>query len=564
MFRFANLDVLWNLLPVCGLFAALWYLWRRHDQALRKAFGDRMVRTLLAGYSPKTRNRKTFVAASAGLFLLFALARPQMGSHQELVPSVGLDLVFLLDVSNSMLTEDVVPSRLKKAKHVIRKFMDQLSGDRLGIVAFAGSAFPAVPLTSDYEFVNHALESIDERSVGNQGTSFAAAVRVGIDLLTRGGVNKEDTDSAANVMIVLSDGESHVGAESELKTELNKRGILVYTIGVGTSQGGPIPLRSAEGQMQGFKRDSSGTPVHTKLEPAALREMAKIGRGTYYEASADEAEVLTIVEQLRAANRSEHGGRKVTIYEELFQFPLALALVLILASVLWPSAAVMTAVFLISPYLHASSLQEYQKTEEGKKLYQAEDYSGAAARFAEAQAANPDSPRAQFNLGTALLKSSKSQEASTELERAAKGMDGIDSAKAHYNWGRALQEAGDTTGALSAYQKGLEQLMRPNSADPEVAVRIKRAMEQSSSQKQGQNEEKEKKPDQSDQKNENQNQDQNKKYQAPKPKFKGEKLDERDAKRILKQLKEQESKTRRQLMRQKSGKPDRENNGKDW
>ena len=223
----------WAVIPFAVLIAMKTAL-----KQIEKAFSKPMIEKLTIGLSKPKQKTKFILIWIATLFFILALARPQMGVHEEAMPSQGLDLVFLLDVSNSMLTEDIVPSRLKKAKHIIRNFVEKFSGDRAGIVAFAGSSYPAVPLTTDYEYIKQNLEVIDEKIIKNQGTDFKKAFETGLAMLDRGGLNDaeidKETNSHSRVMIVLSDGENNEGEEQSVYPQLKKKGIVAYSIGIGS------------------------------------------------------------------------------------------------------------------------------------------------------------------------------------------------------------------------------------------------------------------------------------------------------------------------------------------
>ncbi|MBI3542253.1 MAG: VWA domain-containing protein [Deltaproteobacteria bacterium] len=285
--RFFMPKFLWTLLPLWALLPVVWYvIEKKASNQLARFAASPLLKLILRGGDPAdiaARRRTRFVfGLLAMLFAIIALARPQLGVREEAMPTEGLDMVVLLDVSNSMLTEDVVPSRLKKAKHVVRNFIDRLNGDRVGIVAFAGSAYPAVPLTTDYDFVKQTLDVLDESSVANQGTDLRKGLEVARDLLIRGGMNDDEDpahqqskgDESSRIIVIVSDGESHEGEEAKIAGSLREQGIRVFSIGVGSLKGGPIPLRDQSGYMRGYKKDSSGGMVLTKLEWTARRARA--------------------------------------------------------------------------------------------------------------------------------------------------------------------------------------------------------------------------------------------------------------------------------------------------
>lgn len=628
--RFFAPKILWMSLPLWALLPAIWYaLEKRAAERFASFSSPALLPRLLRGASLEAihgRRRTRFIVGYfALLFAILALARPQLGMREETLPSEGLDIAFLLDVSNSMLAEDVVPSRMKKAKHVIKNFVDRFSGDRAGLVAFAGSAYPAVPLTTDYDFLKQNLEVVDESSIANQGSDLAKGLKVAMDLLERGGLNGEEdaasqgeeSSSASRVIVVLSDGESTIGTESELVPKLKEAGVRVYTIGVGTSKGSPIPIRDQTGYMRGYKRDSGGNMVLTKLETGNLEALASKTGGKFYSASSNEGEVEEILSQVSSMERAQGAGRRVIVYDEVFQYPLAAAVLLMLvmlalrearrplkffaasvgedagkiegqkeAIAAFPSDARALAIAIMAAGAAllqaretwaAQSLREYGSTKKGIEAYQQKDYAEAIQQFGKAQASNPESDINHLNLGDALLRSGSAEGAIPEFEAMLKSGDSTAAGKGAYNLGKAFEQAKDFDKAMAAYQVGLERLVADPKSDTEVELRIKRALEQALQKKQQQQKQQQQqngqgqqsqangKDDQKDQKDK-QEQANNKQYQIPKrkPEFKPEKLSEADAKRILKQLKEQEQKSQQRVMRSKTGRPKEDRNIKDW
>ncbi|MBI2607103.1 MAG: VWA domain-containing protein [Deltaproteobacteria bacterium] len=587
--RFQSPQTLWLLFPL--LLSPFFWKWleSRARRAFQGFLSTEMTASLLKGFSPGRRRARFVFLFFAALFGVLALARPQMGTREETMRSQGLDVVFLLDVSNSMLTEDALPSRLMKAKHMIRGFLDRLSGDRVGIVAFAGSAYPAAPLTTDYDFVRQTLEILSERSIANQGTDLSKALKVGVELLERGGVNEDETPgepapAGGRVIVALSDGEDQVGKEAEYARELKKRGIVVYTIGIGSLKGGPIPVRDEGGSLRGYKRDRSGGMVLSRLESGSLEAIAAESGGKFYPASSNEGEVDEIIGNVSGMERTEGTERKVVVYDELFQYPLAMAIVLFLIQLFMSEASsVATAAVLFLALVSGAfpgpalgSIREYRDSKEGVRAYGENDYPEAVRRFGNAQADNPGLPTHHMNLGDALLKAGSPEGAAREFEQALKSRDANEAARGAFNLGKAFEATENHEQAIRSYQQGLDRLLGGEKggekADPEVVERLKRALQNAQQQKQRKKEGKDKKDGGQDQKDkkkdeskdEEKKKEEPKQYTNPKPKFKPEKLTENDAKRILKQLQEQESKTQVRVMRAKTGKVQDTKIEKDW
>lgn len=356
----------------------------------------------------------------------------------------------------------------------------------------------------------------------------------------------------------------------------------MYAIGVGSMKGGPIPLRDQTGYMQGYKKDSSGSMVYSKLETANLESIASKTGGKYYSASTNEGEVEEILSQLNSLERTKGGGRRVVVYDEIYQYPLALGLLFLMLMLFLrdtrQAGAPLAALVLLAALLGsahsaqaggASSLGEYSSTKKGVDAYADKDFAGAVQEFGKAQAANPDSLTHHMNLGDALLKSGSVEGAVPEFEAVMKSKNASEAARGAYNLGKAFEEGKDYEHALRAYQEGLGLLAADPKSDPEVESRIKRALEQTAQKKQQQQQQGQSGDQGKGQQGNSQDkkEDQpNKKYDIPQKKqqFKGEKMNEGDANRILKQLQEEEKKSQQRVMRAKTGKPKDDKIEKDW
>ncbi|MEW6057200.1 MAG: VWA domain-containing protein [Bdellovibrionota bacterium] len=586
--RFFNPQALW----LCLLAVVLPLLWAYFEKKSRlrllKFASTALLERLVVGTSLRKKKLRLAFGVTSMLLAAAALARPQLGTREEVMQSQGLDMVFLLDVSNSMLAEDIVPNRLKKAKHMLKNFVDRLSGDRVGIVAFAGSAYPAVPLTTDYDFVKQMLEVLDETAVSNQGSNLEKALEVATELLLRGGMNDSteeegganDSGNSSRIIVVLSDGEATDSGESEWLSRAKKLNIRVYAIGIGSMKGAPIPMRDQGGFLRGYKRDATGAMVHSRLETKNLESMASKLGGKFFVASSNEGEIEEIVGELGSMDRAIGENRRVIVYDEAFQYPLALAVVLLLMMVFLPEkngtkAQVSVMAFLSLLFLQpvaaraTNSISEFNHTKKGVEAYNDKDYSSAIQHFGKAQALHPDSPQQHLNLGDALLKSGSVEAAIPEFEQVLKSKDTNEAARGAYNLGKAFEAKKDYEGALRSYQKGLERLREDQeNADPEIERRLKRALEVAQQQKQQQSQDQDRsKGDQGEgNPKDDEKEKQQKNYQIPKqkPKFQAEKLSEQDAKRILQQLREEEKKSQQRVLRNKTGRPKDDKNHKDW
>ncbi len=288
----------------------------------------------------EARLRKERAWLIAVFFLILALARPQWGKIEETVKATGLDALVVLDVSKSMEAEDVVPSRLKKAKHLIRTISERIQGDRMGVVAFAGSSYLACPLTTDLGYVNESVSIMNPDMIQNQGTDVGIALETAMKALERGGEEAggpKDRPSASKAVIVLSDGEDHEQGGIDQARKLKESGIRLYVVGIGTEKGGPIPVRDDAGQLHGYKRSRTGDAVVTSFKPDYLMNVAQAGDGKYWTATPAETEVDELVHDLGGLARGEYTERKIVTYQERYQFPLAFAVVFLIQE--WSLAA---------------------------------------------------------------------------------------------------------------------------------------------------------------------------------------------------------------------------------
>jgi Ca-activated chloride channel family protein len=292
---------------------------REKKKALARFASPELLSKMTATASHARQYLKAFLLILGIAFMIIALARPQIGTKLETIKRKGIDIIFAIDTSKSMLAEDIKPNRLQKAKMEIANLIKKLEGDRVGLIAFAGDAFVHCPLTLDYGACKLFLDTIDTNIIPVPGTAIGTAIKTAINAF-----NKKERKF--KVLILLTDGEDHEGKAVEIAKEAAKEGIKIYTIGVGSPQGEPIPIYDAFGQIIGHRKDRDGQIVVSKLDEVTLKKIALETGGKYNRATAGEMELDKIYKDICKMEKKELIAKKYAQYEDRFQYLLLLAL----------------------------------------------------------------------------------------------------------------------------------------------------------------------------------------------------------------------------------------------
>ena len=326
MIRFAHIEYLYALLAV-PLFILFFWLYKRWKRRARKRLGDEnVVRTLMPNASPVKPGLKFFLIILAYIFLVIGIADPQIGSKLEKVKREGIDIYLALDVSNSMLAEDIKPNRLERAKMAISNLIDKLEGDRIGIIIFAGRAYKQLPLTTDYSAARLFLSVVDTRIVPTQGTAIGAAIKMATESFDNSQHNK--------AIVVITDGENHEDNAVDAAKAAAEKGIKVFTIGMGLPEGAPIPVYDNYGNQIGFKKDRQGKTVITKLDENMLRQIAAAGNGSYVRANNTSTGLKKIFNDISKIQKKEIETKQFTNYKHRFQIYLFIAVLLLILEIL--------------------------------------------------------------------------------------------------------------------------------------------------------------------------------------------------------------------------------------
>ncbi|MEX1189708.1 MAG: VWA domain-containing protein [Bacteroidia bacterium] len=326
MFQFAYPFFLWGLIAI----PIMWFIflsrmrWKR--RAVKK-FGDpTLVYRLAPDFSPGKLRVRFFLLVAGWIFLIVGLSNPRIGSKYEEVKRQGIDMIIALDVSKSMLAEDLRPNRLERAKQAVTKLLDKFGDDRIGIVVFAGEASLQLPFTSDYAAARMFLSTISTESIQTQGTAIGRAIQISVRSLPR-------DKSRSKAIIIITDGENHEDDAIEQASTAKSAGINVYTLGIGSVQGAPIP-EMKDGRLAGYKKDESGSTVITRMNPEMLKEVAQAGGGLFVQSNSGNVGLEDLFTQINALQKTDYGTKTFTDYEDRFQYFLLPALLILLIE-LW-------------------------------------------------------------------------------------------------------------------------------------------------------------------------------------------------------------------------------------
>ncbi|AUP79647.1 vWA domain-containing protein [Flavivirga eckloniae] len=312
-----------GIIPVIILFFLMLQFWKYKTQ---NKFADKR---LLKKLSPNTSVFKSVlkigVLSLAFACLAIALVNPKIGTKLETVKREGVDIVFAIDVSKSMLAEDIAPNRLEKSKQLVTQIINNLASDRIGIIAYAGKAFPQLPITTDYASAKMFLQSMNTDMLSSQGTAINEAIKLAKTYF-------DDEQQTNRVLVIISDGEDHSEEAAAIAEEANEEGIRIFTIGVGDVKGGPIPERR-NGIVLNYKKDSKGETVITRLNEETLKAIADEANGAYINGESTNDVVENIREILNSMDKTEFEAKQFADFKDQFQWFLGFGIFLLLLDV---------------------------------------------------------------------------------------------------------------------------------------------------------------------------------------------------------------------------------------
>ena len=566
MFRFESPIYLY-LLVLIPLLALIRYLSYRNQKKRLRKFGEpSLLKALMPDVSRFRPSVKFWILQGALALLIVMLARPQMGTKINHEKRVGIETIIAMDISNSMRAEDIVPSRLDRSKMMVENLVDHFTNDKIGLIVFAGDAFVQLPITSDYVSAKMFLSSIDPSMMASQGTDIARAIEMASHSFTQ-------EEGIGKAIVVITDGEDHEGGAVEAAEAAKKNGMRVYVLGVGSTQGAPIPVPGTGNYMQ----DNMGNTVMSALNEDMCKQVAQAGGGAYIHVENNSAAQEQLDNELDKLAKKETSTAVYSEFDEQFQAFGVLALLLLIleicifdrrnpllkhVSLFGKRKVAVMLLFLTALSVTAQTDRQYIR--QGNKQFRMGDYPNAEVSYRKALEQNPKNPQASFNLGNALMAQKKDSAAVTQFENASRlETNPLRKAQSFHNIGVICQTHKMYGEAIEAYKNAL----RLNPKDDEtrynlVLCKHQKQKQDQQKQNQGQNNDDQKKDDQ---KKDDQQKDQNSDKQDDKKQQEQQKpqMSKDNAEQLLNAAIQNEKQTQDKLKKAQQ-QPQRRTNQKNW
>ncbi|WP_396182052.1 VWA domain-containing protein [Flavobacterium sp.] len=439
--------ILLLLIPI-GLVAQKAYIkWQMEKQT---AFSEpQALEKLLVNSSKQTSRIKFMLQIMAVFFIVLALVNPKLGSKAETVPAKGVEIVFAIDVSKSMLCADIQPNRLEKSKQIMTQIINSVGSDRIGIVAYAGSAYPILPMTTDYELAKMFTQSINTDIISSQGTAIESAIETSVAFF--------DNPTSGKAIILLSDGEDHENTSFDVSKLTKEKNVKIITVGIGTLTGGTIKFVDELGFQQ-VKKDKNGQVVTTKLNEEVLQKIASETKGIYCNDSQISKVIATIKLALASVKQQEFNAQQVAQKQSQFQWFLGIAFLLLLLEFFmintnfnikyWFQNKRMNVVFILF-FVSTTALTQEKKTANFQQKEKELRTIKAKEKTQEQQA--------EYNLGNTIYKNKKYGEAITNYKNAALiAKNNLQKHKAFHNLGNAYMQDKNYKLAVASYKNALK------------------------------------------------------------------------------------------------------------
>ena len=527
--RFEHPRLLWSLLVVLpALSAFFWWAWRKKRQLLTQFIAARLLANLTVSVSTERQKARMILIVAAVALLILALARPQIGFNWEEARSRGLDIVVAIDTSRSMLAMDVAPNRLRRAQLAALDLKRLAKSDRLGLVAFAGSAFLQCPLTLDDEAFRQSVEALDVNIIPQGGTALAEAI------YAAKGAFKEGSDNH-KVLVLFTDGEDHDGHALEAAKTAAKGGLLIFTVGVGTKNGELLRMPDSQGRVE-FIKDTDGNAVKSRLNEDLLQEIAEATGGFYRLLSGANTVDVLYERGLAPLPKSDRASQQIKRYHERYQWLLGLVILLLSGEMFLPErkpakpapestsspagSAVVKAAALIVLWMWPAVA--WSSPGNALKQYQSGRYDRALEEYERSLKSKPDDPRLHFNAGAAAFQSKEYDQALAHLNTALITQEVPLQQRAYYNLGNTQYRLGESErepqkkqhlweSALKSYESALK--LDPKDTDAEFNHDLVKKKLEELKQQQQQQQQQQNKNDQNDQKDQKDQKDPSKQEQ---------------------------------------------------
>ncbi len=535
--------LLWLLLLLPLIIGIYFYARQRRKLAFKKMGDPLLVKELTSNFNNSSPYKKFLLLFFAMSLILLSLANFRSPKGSEKVTRNGIDIMIALDVSNSMLAQDITPNRLERAKQLLNKLIDKLDNDRIGIVVFAGKAYLQMPLTGDHSATKMYLSAATPQTIPTQGTVISDALK-----MCYSSFNSKEKKYKA--VILISDGEDHEENALTVAEEMAKQGVVINTIGMGTVEGAPI-MDPATNEL---KKDEQGLTVITKLNEQALADVAKKGNGDYQLFSNTDAVVNALYNNLSTMDKRTVNDDSLVNYKSWFQFLLGAALLFLIIELFVTevkkgkvqSKKLLAAASLMFIVFSAAAQADNENIKLGNDAYKRKDYETAIKYYNSV--AEKNNATANYNLGNALYKTDKKEEAIAAYEKAVEVMNApLEKSNTLYNKGVVLQNDKKTEDCILNYKNALK--IDPNNVDARHNLQLALQKQKEDKQKQDEQDKKDKKDD-----------DKNKNDQQPKPQQ--SKLTQKDAEQKLQALLQKEKELQDKLHKVGTSSPDKPT--KDW
>ena len=544
MYHFQHIENLLALVAIPFMLLLFFLLLRWKKKVIKKIGDAHLVKQLIKGYSTTFFSVKFILLIIVFALCAFAAADLVKPEGTQIVNRKGIDVMIALDVSNSMLADDIKPDRLERAKQIVGKIIDKLSDNRIGLVIFAGRAYVQMPMTTDHSAAKMYLSAISPDDVPTQGTVIGQALKT-----CYAAFNTKEKKYRA--IILITDGEDHDEEAIKVTRQLAEDGVMINTIGIGSPQGALI----RDKETNEYKKDENGNPVITKLNEEELKKIAQNGNGLYQFFTTTEEVSNNIQKKLSGLGQTTLTDNAFATYKHYFWYFLFGALILLVIEFFIPETkkinyqmamkSSVTIIILLSLHSVSFAQQVNKQIINGNEAYNKNQFDAAASSYQKALEKAPDNTIASYNLANALYKSDKADDAVKYYDNAiATSAEKDFKEKGFYNKGVALQKQNKLPECISAYKNALK--LAPQ--DEEARQNLQRALLQLKQQQQKPQEQKDKKEQKQEQK------------QQPKPQ--PSKITKEDAEEKLKSLSEHEKNLQEKLRKVKTAEPEQPK--KDW